>query len=112
VIFPQAGVLTPVESIFDACPVISDMLKPAVEGGSLRKPVGQVISVFRKGLSLTGAGVADTQRAAGMREVQLGRFDIDAANSPRFMATMGFADDLRKKGEAAVRCTRRALRVG
>lgn len=91
------------ESVFHARPVIPNILEPAFEGMSLRQSIGDVVTGFDEGLAVTGTGVMNAQCTTCMREVYLGGFDVDPANTPRFVATMGLADDIRKKGDALVR---------
>jgi len=112
VVFAQAGVLAPMQSVFHTCPVVAHVLQPFGKGVGLVRPIADVIARFLEGLAVAGAAVMDSQRAARVREVYVERFDGDTADAPGLMPSMSVGMHVEKRGTAAVRRARLALMVG
>jgi hypothetical protein len=112
VIFAQARIFAPMEPVFDASPVIANVLEPLLERMGVVRPIADVITDVVEGLAVTGPSVVDPQRTASMGKVDFHRLNSTASDSPRLVASMPFAGYVGKRGVAAVRRARRALIVG
>ena len=111
VVFAQAGVLAPVETVFDTGPVVAHEGYPLLRGMSLIDAITDVVSLFIERLTVTEPEVVDTHSTSGMGEVHFHGVDSGYSDPPGFMAAVSFLGDV-KKGEAAVRLARRTLMVG
>lgn len=112
VVFPQAGVLAPVEPVLDSGPMVANSLEPLFQGMSVGRSIADVVTEFFERLAVAGAPVPNTQGTAGMREIDFQGFDADASDAPRFAATVSFSMNVGKRGVAAVRWAKRLLMVG
>lgn len=112
VVFTEAGIFAPVQSVFDSGPMVAHVLQPFGKGVGLVPPIADVIARFVEGLAVAGAVVMDPQRAARVREVHVERFDGDAADAPGLMASVALGMHVEKRGTAAVRRARLALMMG
>ena len=110
-IFPQAGILAPMETIFYACPMVAHVLEPAFGRMTLGGAVGDIVSGDVERLAITRADMVDSQCAARMGIVHLHGFDGGDGYSPCFAPAMSLLGQ-GKKGEAAVFRARQALRAG
>jgi hypothetical protein len=111
VVLTQAGILAPMETVFDPCPVVSNKAYPLLGCMRVIQTVADVIAFFIESDALAGTEVMDFKGASRMGEVDLHGFDGDYSDPPRFVAAVSFVEDV-KKGEAAVRSANRALMVG
>ena len=110
-VFAEAGVLAPVETVFDTSPVVANAADPLFWGMGLIDAITDVVAIFIERLTVTESEVVDAQGTTGMGEVHFHRLDSGYPDTPGFMAAVPFLGDV-KKGEAAVRLARRALMVG
>ena len=110
-IFPQAGILAPMETVFYACPMVAHVLEPSFGRMTLDGAVGDIVSGDVERLAIARADMADPQCAARMGIVHLHRFDGGDGYSPCFAPAMSLLGQ-GKKGVAAVFRARRALRAG
>lgn len=110
-IFPQTGILAPMEPVFDSGPVVPDRPDPLFGSQGIVLPVADVIPIFLEGHSPAVADMQDVQSTTSMWEVDFQGFDRGYSDAPAFDASMPFLENV-KKGEAAVRRAKRALMVG
>ena len=107
----QAGILAPVQAIFHARPMITDILNPLRRRPGGRGTVADVVAGFIKRVALARSKMPDGQRTTGVREIYLQRFDGHDLDAPGFLPPMTFLVYV-KKGVGAVFCARCAWIVG
>ena len=110
-ILAQAGILAPVQAVFHARPMITDILNPLCGRLAGCGTVADVVAGFIKRLALACSKVPDGQRATGVGEIDLQGFDGHDLDAPGFLPPMTFLVYV-KKGVGAVFCARCAWIVG
>ena len=70
-ILAQAGILAPVQAIFHARPMITDILNPLRGRAGGRGTVADVVAGFIERFALAYSKVPDGQRATGVGEIDL-----------------------------------------
>lgn len=111
VVFAEAGVLAPVEAVFDASPMVADEAYPLCGGMGLIEAIADVVALFIEGLTVAESKVVEAQSTTGMGEVHFHGLDGRYPDTPGFESAVPFLGDV-KKGAEAVRLARRALMVG
>ena len=70
-ILAQAGILAPVQAVFHARPMITDILNPLRRRSGGRGTVADVVAGFIEQFALAYSKVPDGQRATGVGEIDL-----------------------------------------